>query len=216
MTGVFPNTIPRIRKHLNDPRIIYIVRQPLKRVESGWMQARHSAKSVALPSFCRSLRESPHFLDSSRYWTQLSAYREFVSDERIRVLFFEDFTKDPDAVLSDCFEFLGVDPDVVIGEAGKARNTSVTHSSDGRMLGALRKLPLFDAAVKLVPVSLGRAISGMLRKPFTDRPDWDDETRAWYIEQIEDEVRRLLEYCDKPRDYWKLRVNHSPQVSDEL
>lgn len=206
MTGVWPETIPRIRKHLDDDiKVIYVVRDPLKRVESGWMQARHSAKSVALPSFCRSLRESPHFLDSSRYWTQLNAYREFVPDERIRVFFFEEFGRDAGAVLADCFRFLDVDPAFEVEEADEAQNTSVSHAADGRLLGAMRKLPFFDAAVKLVPAGLGRAVSRRLRKPFTGRPEWDEETRAWYVEQIEDEVRQLLDYCGKPADYWSMQ-----------
>ena len=53
-------------------------------------------------------------VDASRYWMQVSYYRQYYPDDQILVLFFEEFKQDPGSVLRTCFEILDADPDVFI------------------------------------------------------------------------------------------------------
>jgi len=209
MTGVWPETVPRIMRHLDAPRIIYSVREPFSRVESGWMQSRHSANPVALPSFTRSLRESPNFLDESLYWKQISAYRRCIPDDRILIVFFEDFIRDPHAVLRRCFEFLGVDPDFEAPDAHRARKSSADYRVDRLALTALRRFPLFERARRWVPHGLRPWLIRTLRSPLAGRPQWDEDTRQWFARQIADDIRTFLEYYGKRRDYWNLEIGES-------
>lgn len=206
MTGVWPETVTRIARHLEAPRIIYSVREPFSRVESGWMQARDSASPWALPSFARSLRESPNFLDESLYWKQISAYRRCIPDDRILILFFEDFVRDPRAVLRRCFTFLGVDPTFEVADASRARKSSADYRIDRWALRALRRLPMFERACRCVPRGVRPWLIRTLRSPLESRPEWDADTRRWFAHQIADDIRPLLEYCGKPKDHWNLEV----------
>ena len=56
----------------------------------------------------------PRMVDASRYWMQVSYYRQYYPDDQILVLFFEEFKQDPGSVLRTCFEILDADPDVFI------------------------------------------------------------------------------------------------------
>jgi hypothetical protein len=204
MVGVHTNTVARIVRHLETPRIIYCVREPFSRVESGWMESRHSANPLALPSFPQSLRESPNFLDESLYWKQISAYRQVTPDERILIIFFEDFARDPRATLRRCFEFLEVDADHEVVDANRRRRSTVGYRRDRWAMSALRRVPLAGRASRLVSPRLRSAVLGVLRAPLSGRPQWDEETRRWFADQIADDIRAFLEFCGKPRDYWNL------------
>ena len=109
-----PQSAERIARHLPDARLIYIVRHPIDRIESDYIEALKGGYAVGA-DFNKALREFPHFVESSCYWKQISAYRRLFPDERILVLFFEDFNADPASVLRRCFVFLGVDPSVNLG-----------------------------------------------------------------------------------------------------
>ncbi len=212
VAGVFPNTVSRIIKHLPEVRIVYIVRHPLERIESAWMQARHSAKPGTLRSFDRFLRERPRSVEANLYFKQINAYRKDVPDERILVLFFEDFVADVHDVLAKCFRFLQVDPGVTIPEAEAARNPSATHTYDGWLMSRMRRMPMFDAACRLVPRPLGPVLQRVFRKRFRGRPQWTNETRRWYIDQIADNICSFLEFYGKPADFWDLNQTPIPGV----
>ena len=103
MTGVYPCAVERIASDLPEARMIYITRDPLERLESLWIDWRDGNLVHVPASFSKAVRCVPHFIDSSLYWKQISAYREHFPDDHILVLFFEDFKADPAALLSRCF-----------------------------------------------------------------------------------------------------------------
>ncbi len=51
------------------------------------------------------------YLDLGYYAEQIERYRALFAEERIKVVFFEDLSRDPLAVCRDLWSFLGVDPD---------------------------------------------------------------------------------------------------------
>lgn len=102
-------------KHLPDVKLIMMVRNPLEQIPSHWVwyvsqidpiRAKRLGMSL---DFLASLKASEFLVDSAMYWKQLQLYRDHVPDDRIKLLFFEDYKADPDAVMRDVFSFLGVD-----------------------------------------------------------------------------------------------------------
>jgi hypothetical protein len=176
-TGAFPQVVDRIVRHAPGVKIVYAVRHPLDRIESAYVEWMATPQNTILfPSVREAVRSNPNLLDSSRYWKQISAYRRYFPDERIKILWFEDYVRDPDAVLSGLFRFLGV-ADVKIDR------------SDVPVLTR-------ESRVKLMR-SMGRNIDIDTR--------WDRATRRWAIEQLGDDPRKFLEWAGKPADYWRIR-----------
>lgn len=216
MLGVHTETVPRIIRHLETPRIIYCVREPFSRVESGWMQSRHSANPLALPSFARSLRESPNFLDESLYWKQISAFRQVIPDDRILILFFEEFTRDPKAALRRCFDFLRVDASYEVVDANRRRKATSGYRRDRWAMTALRRLPMVEHMFRLIPQRLRSAIFSVLRAPLPARPQWDPDTRAWFAEQVGDDLHSFLEFYGKPKDHWGVEIGGRVSTNAEV
>jgi hypothetical protein len=201
--GIYPNTARRIAEGLPEARLIYITRNPLTRAESDWMSSRRVDMAGPKLSFAQFLREDPIYLDKSLYWKQINAYRAFFSDERILVLFFEDFRSDPEETMRACLRFLGVDCTVRIDQAAQPWRPSDRYRVDRALLTNLRRLSVFDALRHRVPRALKQALKPVFQKEFSQaRPVWDRESREWFLSQIAADSHAFLGFYGKRRDFW--------------
>lgn len=198
----YPRAVGRIARCLPNVKLIYVVRDPLERIESQWMHGVH--RGWHPPSFERAL-EQPGLIDPSRYWAQISAYRDYFADERTLVLFFEDFRTDPRRFLQRCFRFLGVDASFVPSGLREPRNASALHESDSPALKTLRRLPAFGRAVRILPE---RWRAALRQRWFTrrtqGRPEWPPELKRKVQWELGDDIRTFLYFYGKPLDYWDL------------
>ena len=192
---IFPDVPERIVNHLPDARLIYIVRHPLERVESQWMF--NFIKNQVHLSFARTLRNEPHLINTSRYWWQLSKYREHFDDAQIRVLFFEELKQDPDAVLRDCFDFLGVAKESYAGNTAEKSNVTREFEMERNTLSMARKIPGYHILKNLVPTGLNGAMRPLLKKQVTGHPEWTPKLRREVVQELEPDIQQFLGYCKK-------------------
>jgi hypothetical protein len=198
----YPHTAGRIARFLPDARLIYVVRHPLERIESQWMHGVHSGWHPS--SFAQAL-DNPSLIDPSRYWSQVSAYRDHFPQQQILVLFFDDFKANPSRFLSCCFDFLDVDPSFTPHGLDQARNVSASLVSERPLLGALRRVPGSRRLAKMLPTSWHGAIKRRLfTRHIVHRPEWPAEKRRKVIWEIGDDVRHFLTSHGRPADFWEL------------
>ncbi|HRY28576.1 MAG TPA: sulfotransferase [Elusimicrobiota bacterium] len=202
----YPEAVPRILKHVPDARFIYLVRHPLERIESTWMQLRVNPgeRDRPVPPFNRAVREVRSLVSASLYWFQISAYRRHFPDDRILVLFLEDIKADPGAALRRCFRFLGVAETVDSAAAAKPVNAAVGKYRDGDFLARARFSLPFRLLRPCVPDFFCRPFYPLIKEKITARPAWDPEVRRWAIEQLREDMRQFLAHYDKPADFWPL------------
>jgi len=135
------------------------------------------------------VRKKPNIVESSRYWKNISAYRKHFPDHRIKIIWFDEYVTNPDVVLADVFEFIGVDPSIII---------PYSHLSIASSKSIIKKMKMS-----------GRTTS-------TDTT-WNRSTRQWAIEQLGNDTRQFLKWCGKPADYWRIDPNDktlSPNKKD--
>ncbi|MHC4218066.1 MAG: sulfotransferase family protein [Planctomycetota bacterium] len=200
---LYPEAAPRIAEFLPEARLIYIVREPMERIRSHWMHNRARPGKERLP-FNAAVHERPEYIDNSLYYKQISIYRQHFSDDRILILFFEDFRRDPAAVLKSCFEFLAVNPQAPLEANFRPRHVSSEGYEDRAVLAPLRRLPFFDLLRKGAPNAMRDILVRTLKRPIGPRPEWDDSTRQWAHEQLADESRAFLARYGKPADFWQI------------
>ncbi len=207
MKEVFPNTVSRIVSYNPDLKLIYIVRNPIARIESFWMQKRSHGGEEVHYDFNTAVRVNRDWLvDSSNYWQQLSVYRPHFPDDRIHIMFYEDFKADPETVMRRCFKFLDVDPNEPIVNS----NIHIGHFSNKTIpmntLSRLREYYIFRVGVKLIPKAMREPLKKHLFfKKIEGRPQWSAKTREWVADLLEADSRKFLEYYGKPKDFWNLR-----------
>ncbi len=207
MKEVFPHAVERIVTYNPDLKLIYCVRHPLPRIESYWMEIRSHGGEDVHYDFNQAVRLNRDWLvDSTNYWQQLNLYRQHFPDDRIHIIFYEDFKKNPADVMRKCFMFLGVDPEFALADPslhiGDFSNKTVPRQS----LSKLRQFALFRTMRELIPASLRDSLKKkFLFKKVEGRPEWQPETRVWVADLLEQDTAKLLDYCGKPQDFWRLR-----------
>jgi Sulfotransferase domain len=105
----FEGVAERMRSLLADPRLVYMVRDPIDRMLS------HYLHNVGGGYDDRTLADAFADLDSayvsrSRYFFQLEPYLETFGEDRIEIVAREELKRDRPATMRRVFGFLGVDP----------------------------------------------------------------------------------------------------------
>lgn len=204
--SLYPETPRLIAQLAPAARIIYVLRHPLERIESSWMQARDSGIRVS-PDFNRAVRDYPPLMTSTRYGTNLAGFRDHFDDSQIRVELFDELVTQPGRVVDGLFGFLGVDPAAVELDIDTARrNPSSQKMEDGSLLYAARSIPGNEALRDLIPRSLRSVLRSALKRPFVGRPRWDLATHAWVCEQLAPEAEEALRYAGRDPSHWDLSL----------
>ncbi len=202
MSERYPGTVERMAAELDlsTLRIVYLVRHPLHRLASHWIEKRSHGGDEVHHDFARAVRQDTRLLlDPSRYWSQLAAYRAVIDDDRIHVTFHEDLRLEPEATMAACFEFCGLGPPPDTEPAEVHLNPSAAKRVQRGSLSRLRRVPGYDAAVRLLPASARQRLrSALFFTGVRGAPEWDATTWRWAADQLGDDSARLLEHCGRP------------------
>lgn len=171
------DTVERITHHIPDVKIIYMVRHPLNRIVSAYIERLGSVDlSHAYPSVNHAVLAEPMMIDSSRYWEVFSHYNHYIDECRIKIVWFEEFIGDTVNTFHDICRFLNIEDTIIIKPDNKYQN------SREQVLSQLRSV-----------VGDKRAMADTT---------WDAEVRTWVLSQIRDDNTRFLDHFGKPRNYW--------------
>jgi len=195
----------RIAHAVPGAKLIYIVRNPIDRLVSNWkMMAREKPEVFA--DFNRDIVDPAHrrlFVDRSKYWFQISAYREFFPDAQIKIVFFEDFIAHPNEVLGNCTRFLGVEDKSDWEGVEKPRNAAPAYR-ERPLLSAIANFPGLRAALRRLPPALriaARPIGWQSVNPdIRVKPSVNDSL----VSELEEDMQRFLAYAGKPANFWTL------------
>jgi hypothetical protein len=134
----------------------------------------------------------PEYVDNSMYLRQIDRYRVSFPDDRILVLFFEDFEKDPPGVCRGVFEFLGVDPSFEPKDPERPRHVSAERREDRPVTGIVRRVPFFERLRDAAPTAVREPLRRALKRGLTERPHWTNESRSWVIGRVREDARAFL------------------------
>ncbi len=119
----YPKVFERLDSYLKDPKIIYMVRHPIRRIESAYVEQMTLARHSPIKSISEAVERVPMMVDSSRYWEVYSAYRDHYSESQIKVVWFEDYVSEQSKVFSEVCQFLGIDSEVLPAQDKEVSNT---------------------------------------------------------------------------------------------
>ncbi|MGH7940139.1 MAG: sulfotransferase family protein [Limisphaerales bacterium] len=171
----YPTVVERIYRYAPNAKIIYMVRHPLKRMESAYIEHLCTRESGVFPSINEAVKRQPMIVDSSRYGEVYEAYRRRFGESQIKVVWFEEYVAQKAAVYQDVCRFLGI-CDTVIPDSSRE---SINGSGEAEQ-------------------RMGR----IGRSKIKVNTEWDEETRRWVIHQIRDDNCRFLDQMGRRRDYW--------------
>lgn len=207
----YPCAVENIRRTLPDARLICMLRNPADRAYSAFQYVR-ARTYEPLDDFRQALDEEEarveagwhhiwHYRRMGRYSEQLRRYYGSFDPAQIRVYRYEDFAHDPQRVLSDCFEFLGVAPGFrpwrrpVTVPSGEPRSRVLQ-----RLL--LESLPGREAAKRMIPGEMRRWLSGRLRKANLRKTPMHPEIRRELLKGYREDIKELEALTGQPFTEW--------------
>lgn len=196
-----PLILPRLQQHVPECRFLYIVRHPLRRIESAWKLG--EAGGSGNGDFCRAVRERAALLQFSSYWKVLDAYAAAFGRDRLHVVFQEDLKSRPAEVMRRCFEFLEVDAAYQV-DASEPVNPSSQLRQRTRLAQLVRQTALADFARRLLPEGARSWIHQLGSKALQLDAAWDSPTRVFAVSELATGIQRFLQECGKPPDFWDL------------
>ena len=206
-----PRAAANVAKHVPDVQLIALLRNPIERAYSAFL---HRTRDGFEPcrTFEDALRDEPrriaagwaygwHYRDQGFYQRDLSRYFERFDRSQIRIHLHEDLDRDPLAVVTDLFGWLGVDPsfrpDVRVRHNPSGRGR---HPSAQRLLASSH--PLKRMAKTMIPDQWGHRAIAWLQARTLARPELRPDTRAELRECYREDIGRLAELIGRDLSSW--------------
>lgn len=122
---VFDSALKSIVENVKDPKFLVILRNPIDRLISHyswlygygdehltfWDALEVDGDSLPVYSFQKGGRGYKNYIGCGMYGLQIKSAIKMVGKDRLKVVFFEDFIENKEAVLKDIFLFLEIDSD---------------------------------------------------------------------------------------------------------
>ena len=209
MHPVLPCVPERIKATIPDARLIYLVRDPIERLLSQYVEL--YAQRIEERSLSDTLAEfdSPSNLIvmSSRFAYQLDRYRELFDDSQILVLEQRELLSSRADTLSAAFAFLGVDPDFTSPDfdrihnerAGKERMRPL-----GMWLDRQGLLQRARDATRRLPTRLREPLRKLAWGPVSTTTELDPVLRAELEAYLREDAERVRAYTGKALAHWSV------------
>jgi len=168
----YPETPERIKAIVPDARIIVMLRHPIDRLYSHYvMNLRHLFEPLSLEQALEQEAERVqqnwgydwHYVRVSLYAEQVQRYFDLFGRDRVKVVLYDDFRKDPAAIVQDIYAYLGVDP-TFKPEVDKQPNAGYVPKSLRLQQFLIEPNPLRSLLERLLPKNLYRTLIRWLRQ----------------------------------------------------
>lgn len=221
-----PDTAERVFRINPNAKIIYIVRNPLRKVESSWQM---HCNLTADPNhteedklYCEMAHEGfstyisnptlfEHFVEVCSYQYQLSEWQQWFNQTQIHVMFLEDLAQNRDIELSRLSKALELDPKPLLENALKPENTLSQRRKQRRIVSYLSKLKLHKALPASIKTKL--STSRLLSVPHSSilKPIWPKPILTRFIEAIQPDIQNFLQANGKHDSFYLLNIQNEDQ-----
>jgi Sulfotransferase domain len=193
---LFPGVPQRIARLIPEVRLIYLVRHPVERFRSGYLdEVRRGRQRNPIES---TLDSNPGYLAASRYAMQIEQYLEHFPRDQLLVITSEDLKRQRAATMGVVHRFLGVD-DLAPASLGDEFNRTEGKRMLRPLARRLRDVPAVRAAARLAPGASRRLGTRPLDQTRAEiSPAFEERLRAL----LYDDVRRLRSYLGEDFDGW--------------
>jgi hypothetical protein len=204
MFPIFAGAAERMASLLPDVKLIYIMREPIERMRSSWVQA--ISDGTDLRSMHDALLFDVRYQSLSSYALQLEQYLRHFDRNQLLLVRAEDLATDAEAVVAQVFAFIGADPSHVPANLGERANISEGKVVPrGRVTTALR---VIDATRgRFAALRASKRVPGWARRPLTEAESTlSDDLRERFATLLQPDLDRLHAIAGDDFPLWDLRT----------
>lgn len=206
---------PCLRNYNPDLRLLALLRNPVERAFSGFLQARKTGNE-SIENFeealeadrqgrLRTLRErvDRSYLSHGLYAQQLELYLHSFPEKQIKLILFDRINAAPEESCAEIFRFLDIDP----AFKPKLKQKNVFGKPRFSGIESLIQNGVRSSFVRnLLPLSIRSKIRQRVRELNTvaaEKPAMKPETRVMLLEYYADEIGRLEKLTGLDLDAWR-------------
>jgi Sulfotransferase domain len=215
----FPDAAARIAKHVPQAKLIYLMRHPVDRTYSHYVQriktAQNKKEQLEIQeTFEEQIHRESFFIDSGNYLLQIEQYLPFFPKESFLFLLMEDLIFDLPATLAKVCKFLGIDHtlDLIQGLPITA-NQAKTHENwfvRSRITAPLKPIPGVSRLASLLPQNIRDLTYDVLKQmPANSQVKKKyipatmlSETRQQLLETFREPNQKLAQFLDRDLSNW--------------
>jgi hypothetical protein len=204
----FTGVAERIHEHCPDARLLYMVRDPIKRILSHWVHAtgagyetREMAATLSDPD--------TSYMRRSMYWMQLQPYLELFDRSQIEIVTQEELQTEREATMRKAFGFAGVDEDFTSEQFDREWEKSSAKQGDKyQFMEKLIKLPgfrSFDRNFDRLPESMRWIVEKVVHdpdKPPAEKPKLPDDLFETVRGRFGSDVAELQKFAGREFAGW--------------
>src|SRR5215210_2968864 len=207
-----PEAPARIRRYIPEARLIAILRNPVDRAYSSFVQ-RVQKGDEPLKDFAQALREEENRVRDNWaprwqvkqigfYHAHLRRYYDTFEPDQIKVFLYEDLQGDPLGLAQSAYSFLGVD-DTFVPEVSLVHNPSGIPKSKGVQVLLNRPNPLRSVLKPVVPKRLRPHLSAYLQnRNIAEPPPLEQGVRKELVDSYREDILKLEELIGRDLSKW--------------
>ena len=218
--------IERMKKDLDNPKFIIVIRHPVKRVVSHYFWLRGKGlefrpfRDAIKNDFKNQYGPGIHIKNHYKFYLLFSSYYEWIKryhtafdQENVTVITSEKLRQDPLTTLNGCFVFLGLDPLPRIDEM--TSNKSIHRNIplwDSLLLNFLfqenDKRSLINLKNTMIPEFFKQYYwkfhsKVTFKRKLDTKPEISSKDYQWVLSLLKKEVRQLKDYLQYNFDEWE-------------
>lgn len=204
-----PSTAAAIKHALPNVQIVMILRNPVERLYSQFLMNLKLGKIVE-----KDLRKeiaadqakavkgwgvSHLYLEVGMYYEQVKRYLDIFPRQQVKILFYDDYKKDPAGTMKDLFAFLHVDPNFNpdlskrYNEAGMPRF--------GKLNYWLTQIGVYGLVKKIFPSGLKEKLKSIIYTK-ENIPTITAEEKQYLIDYYRKDIEQLSKLLDRDLSAW--------------
>ena len=200
----------RIKHYVPDAKLMVILRNPVDRAFSCYTHLlREGYETLSFEAALKAESERRqnnwahlwHYREAGYYYRQLKPYFELFNPEQIKIYLFDEFKQDNHAVLTDIYDFLGVDRDFV----PDMTRQNVSGMPKSRMLQKFfSQKNVFRSTIQAVmPKEIRHTVAAKIKAwNIGKKPKLNPETRHQLMLEYRDDILQLQTLIAKDLTSW--------------
>ncbi|MEM7085938.1 MAG: sulfotransferase domain-containing protein [Bacteroidota bacterium] len=188
-------TAQRIYDYNKEAKLIVTLRNPIERAYSHYLMHYHTGYDKS-SSFEESLSSEKNsiwgggnmYLEMGLYYSQLKAYFDVFSRNRIKVIITEDWTQDSAQSMNDIFNFLGVSS--LDGDLSRETFNASKQVKNKGLLDVLRSEKVKKSITKIIPEKTREKIKEQLFYKEAPKQELDSKTYNRLKDYFKEDVKQ--------------------------
>jgi hypothetical protein len=204
----FEGVPERIEQHCPDARLLYMVRDPIKRILSHWVHA--TGAGYETREMVATLSEpDSSYITRSMFWMQLQPYLERFDRAQIEIVTQEELQREREETMRRAFAFAGVDETFTSEQFDREwEKSSAKHGDKYQLMEKLIKLPgfrSFDRNFDRLPESMRWIVEKVVHdpdKPPAEKPKLPDDLFETIRGRFSEDVAGLQKFAGREFTGW--------------